>query len=132
MKIRVVSSKEEINSLGDSVEIVHLAFRPSNKDILILVQICPNLKAIHIPNSHKKMISESTQMFLGMQNIDLLEGDVWGYRKNINYEIKSQIFDQMAELRKEGASEEEILSRMLVETHLSKDLIRFLIQRVLG
>ncbi len=132
MKIRVVSSKEEINSLGDSVEIVHLAFRPSNKDILILVQICPNLKAIHIPNSYKKMISESTQMFLGMQNIDLLEGDVWGYRKNINYEIKSQIFDRMAELRKEGASEEEILSRMLVETHLSKDLIRFLIQRVLG
>ncbi len=128
MKIKVVSSKEEINSLGNSEEIVHLSFRPSNKDIFILVQICPNLKAIHIPNSFKKTISESIQIFLEMQNVAILEGDVWGHRKDINeyYEIKSEIFDRIADLRTEGASDAEILSRMGVETHLSKDLIKFL------
>jgi hypothetical protein len=128
MKIKVVSSKEEINSLGNSEEIVHLSFRPSNKDIFILVQICPNLKAIHIPNSFKKTISESIQIFLEMQNVALLEGDVWGHRKDINeyYEIKSQVFDRIADLRTQGASDKEILSRMGVETHLSKDLIKFL------
>jgi len=41
MRIRVVSSKEEINSLGSSEKIIHLAFRPSNKDIFSLVQACP-------------------------------------------------------------------------------------------
>ena len=130
MKIKVVSSKEEINSLGNSEEIVHLSFRPSDKDIIILVQICPNLKAIHILNSYMKTISKSIQIFLEMQNVALLEGDVWGHRKDINeyYEIKSEIFDRIADLRTEGASDEEILSRMGAETNLSKDLIKFLIK----
>ena len=129
MKIRVVSSKEEISSLGDAEEIVHLAFRPSNKDIFVLVQTCPNLKAIHIPSSYIKTISKSTQMFLEMQNVALLEGDVWGHRKDINeyYEIKPQIFDRITELKQEGQSNKEILSRMGMETRLSKDLIKFLI-----
>ncbi len=63
-----------------------------------------------------------------MQNVALLEGDVWGHRKDINeyYEIKSQVFDRIADLRTQGASDKEILSRMGVETHLSKDLIKFL------
>jgi hypothetical protein len=128
MKIRVVSSKEEIYSVKDSEEIVHLSFRPSDKDIFMLVQVCSNLKAIHISNSFKKSISKSIQMFLEMQNIALLEGDIWGHRKDINeyYEIKSQVFDRIAELRTKGASDEKILTRMGVETHLSKDLIKFL------
>ena len=101
----------------------------SNKDIFILVQTCPNLKAIHIPSSYKKTISKSTQMFLEMQNVALLEGDVWGHRKDINeyYEIKSQIFDRIEELRAEGHSDENILSRLGMETRLSKDLIKFLV-----
>ncbi|MCL7475336.1 MAG: DUF1699 family protein [Methanosarcinales archaeon] len=129
MKIRVVSSKDEISSLGNSEEIVHLAFRPSNKDIFVLVQTCSNLKAIHIPSSYKKTISKSTQMFLEMQNIGLLEGDVWGHRKDINeyYEIKPQIFDRIEDLKTEGQNNEQILSRMGMETRLSKDLLKFLI-----
>lgn len=129
MKIRVVSSKEEIASINEDEEIVHLAFRPSNKDIFILVQNCKSLKAIHIPTSYKKTISKSTQMFLEMQDIALLQGDVWGHRKDINeyYEIKTQIFDRIEGLRNEGQSDEDILSRMGVETRLSKDLLKFLI-----
>lgn len=129
MKIRVVSSKDEISSLGNSEEIVHLAFRPSNKDIFVLVQTCSNLKAIHIPSSYKKTISKSTQMFLEMQNIGLLEGDVWGHRKDINeyYEIKPQIFDRIEDLKTEGHDNEQILTRMGMETRLSKDLLKFLI-----
>jgi hypothetical protein len=129
MKIRVVSSKDEIVSLDNNEEIVHLAFRPSNKDIFELVQKCSNLKAIHIPSSYKKTISTSTQMFLEMQNVALLEGDVWGHRKDINeyYEIKPQIFDRIEDLKSEGQSSEEILTRLGMETRLSKDLIKFLI-----
>ena len=63
-----------------------------------------------------------------MLNIAILEGDIWGHRKDINeyYEIKSEIFDRIAELRTQGASDEKILTRMEVETNLSKDLIKFL------
>ncbi len=76
MKIRVVSSKEEIDSLSKTEKIVHLAFRPSNKDIFDLIQKCPEVKAIQIPGSYIKTTSDSTKMFLNMQGISLLEGDV--------------------------------------------------------
>ncbi|WP_292470906.1 DUF1699 family protein, partial [Methanolobus sp.] len=46
MKIRIVSSKEEIASLTDKEEMIHLAFRSSNTDILSLVTKSPNVKAL--------------------------------------------------------------------------------------
>jgi hypothetical protein len=128
MKIRIVSSKEEISTL-DNEEIIHFAFRPSNKDIFTLVQTCPKLKAIHVPNSYNKTISKSTLMFLEMQSIELLEGDVWGHRKDINeyYEIKPRIFDRIEELKNEGKSKAEVVSKLGIETRLSEDLIKFLV-----
>ncbi len=130
MKIRVVSSKEEINSLSKSEKIVHLAFRPSNKDIFDLIQKCPEIKAIHIPASYSKTISESTKMLLNMQGISLLEGDVWGHRKDINeyYEIKKEVFNMIEDLKTEGFSEDEILKRMERTAGLSKDLLQFLMK----
>ena len=130
MRIRVVSSKEEINSLGQSEKIIHLAFRPSNKDIFALVQSCPGVKAIHIPSSYIKTISHSTRMFLEMQGVALLEGDVWGHRKDINEysEIKPEVFERMQELKSQGMEESSILDRLARETRLSKDLLKFLIK----
>lgn len=130
MRIRVVSSKEEINSLGQGERIIHLAFRPSNKDIFALVQACPNVKAIHIPSSYIRTISNSTKMFLDMQGIALLEGDVWGHRKDINEysEIKPEVFDRMQELKSEGLSESAVLDRLSRETRLSRDLLKFLLK----
>ena len=130
MRIRVVSSKEEINSLGPGERIIHLAFRPSNKDIFALVQACPNVKAIHIPSSYIRTISNSTKMFLDMQGIALLEGDVWGHRKDINEysEIKPEVFDRMQELKGEGLSESATLDRLSRETRLSRDLLKFLLK----
>jgi len=128
LKIRIVSSKDEISTLGNE-EIVHLAFRPSNTDIFTLVKTCPKLKALHVPSSYLKTISKSTLMFLEMQGIELLEGDVWGHRKDISayYEIKPQILDRIEELKKEGKSKEEVVSKLGKETRLSKDLLKFLV-----
>ncbi len=130
MKIRIVSSKEEINSLDKSEKIVHLAFRPSNKDIFALVQACPNVKAIHIPSSYVKTVSDSTKMFLNMQGVALLEGDVWGHRKDINEysEIKPEVFDRIQELKAESLSESDLLNRLGRETRLSEDLLKFLLK----
>ena len=129
MKIWIVSSKEEINSLEPTEKSIHLAFRPANTDILLLLQTCPDVKAIQIPPSYIKTRSNSTRMFLDMQGIALLEGDVWGHRKNINeyYEIKPEIFDRMEELKKEGLSEAELLNK-LVREGLSSDLLKFLLK----
>ena len=130
MKIRIVSSKEEINTLEPNEKLIHLAFRPSNTDIFSLVQTCPNVKAIHIPASYIRTISNSTKMLLDMQGIALLEGDVWGHRKDINeyYMIKPEIFDNINELKKEGLSEADILKRMERTSGISTDLLKFLMK----
>lgn len=73
MKIRVVSSKDEIETLGPNEQIVHLAFRPSNTDIFALVQKCPTVKALHIPSSYKRTISTSAKMFPGCRESNSLK-----------------------------------------------------------
>ncbi|MGC9514812.1 DUF1699 family protein, partial [Methanocrinis sp.] len=46
MRIRVVSSKDEISELNPNERVVHLAFRPSNVDFLDLMRSCPRLRAV--------------------------------------------------------------------------------------
>lgn len=130
MKIRVVSSKEEINNLDDKEQMIHLAFRPSNTDILLLVSKCPSVKALHIPPSYMKSISKSTRMFLEMQNIALLEGDVWGHRKDINEysEVSQTIYDRIDQYKTDGLTDEEIGAKMSRELNMSPDLLRFILK----
>jgi hypothetical protein len=68
-------------------------------------------------------------MLLDMKGIALLEGDVWGHRKDINeyYEIKPELFDRMKELEKEGLSESDLLKK-LGRDGLSNDLLKFLLK----
>lgn len=130
MKIRVVSSKEEINTLSPNEEIVHLAFRPSNTDIFSLIMKCPQVKALHIPSSYKRTISNSAKMYLQMQGIELLEGDVWGHRKDINEysEVSQGVYDRIKQYRLDGMQEDDIADKMVRETRLSPDFISFLIK----
>jgi len=50
MKFRVVSSREEIFTLNPNERVVHLAFRPSNKDLFALIEACPKIEVIHYPS----------------------------------------------------------------------------------
>ena len=40
MKIRIISSRDEIENLNPDEEMVHLRFRPSNVDLICLTQRC--------------------------------------------------------------------------------------------
>ncbi|WP_333787586.1 DUF1699 family protein [Methanomethylovorans sp.] len=130
MKIRVVSSKEEINTLNPNEEMVHLAFRPSNTDILTLIMKCPQIKALHIPSSYRRTISNSVTMYLKMKGIELLEGDVWGHRKDINEysEVSPSVYDRIDQYQKNGMSEKDIVEKLVRETRLSPDFISFLVK----
>ena len=59
MRLRVISSREEIGKLRPNEKMVHLAFRASNVDFLNLMQKCTRLQAIQIPPSYKKTMSEA-------------------------------------------------------------------------
>lgn len=129
MKIRIISSKDEIRTLKSADKIVHLAFRPSNTDVMTLISLYPSVKAIHIPSSYKRTLSESIQMFLAMQNVALLEGDVWGHRKDINeyFEIPKNSIDMINDLKANNVSEDAIISAVTREAKLSADLVRYIL-----
>jgi hypothetical protein len=131
MKIRVVSSREEIPDLNTNEKVIHLAFRPSNKDIFSLVQTCPKVEVIQIPSSYRRTVSKSIEMFLEMQNIKLIEGDVWGHRKDINeyYSVSPALLDKVKELKSEGMSDEEIVSKLEREGKLNRDMLFYILSK---
>ena len=67
-----------------------------------------------------------------MQGIDLLEGDVWGHRKDIDeyFEIEPEVTERIKELKSEGIAESDIPERMVRKRRLSRDLLEFLVKRM--
>lgn len=131
MKIRVVSSRNEIMSLNPNERVVHLAFRPSNKDIFLLVETCPKLEVLQLPGSYKRTVSRAIEMFLEMQKIQLLEGDVWGHRKDINeyYTMPPSIMTEIKNMKAEGVPNERIAEKIAKERRLNPKMISYILSR---
>jgi len=131
MKIRVVSSREEIFTLNPNERIVHLAFRPANKDIFALVETCPKLEVIQLPKSYRRTVSKSIEMFLQMQRIQLIEGDVWGHRKDINeyYTVPTSVIEQIKELKSEGTPTQRIEEKISRESKLNPEMVSYILKK---
>jgi hypothetical protein len=131
MKIRVVSSKEEIFTLNPNERIVHLAFRPSNKDIFGLVETCPKIEAIQLPKSYMSNVSISIEMFLEMQRIQLIEGDVWGHRKDITeyYSVPSSVIEKIRAMKNEGKSDEEIEAEISRKVKMDPGMVAYILSK---
>ena len=131
MRIRVVSSRDEILTLNPNERLVHLAFRPSNKDIFGLVETCPKIEVIQLPKSYMATISKSIEMFLQMQRVQLLEGDVWGHRKDINeyYAIPSSVVEKIKEMKTEGKTAEEIEKKVSRESKLNPEMVSYILAK---
>lgn len=128
MKIRVISSREEIGSLMPNEKIVHLAYRASNVDFLNLMQRCPRLRAVQIPPSYQKTMSNAIRGFLDMQGIELLEGDVWGHRKDINeyFTVPDEAVDAIKSMKESGTNPEEIDREVRKTGKLGSDLVKYI------
>ena len=131
MRIRVVSSREEIFTLNPNERVVHLAFRPSNKDVLGLVETCPKIEVIQLPKSYMVTVSNSIQMFLQMQRIQLIEGDVWGHRKDINeyYTVPSSVIEKIKEMKIEGKSTKDIEAKVSGESKINPGMVAYIMNK---
>jgi len=131
MKIRVVSSREEIATLNPNERLVHLTFRPSNKDIFELVESCPRIEVVQLPKSYMATVSNSIKMFFQMQRIQLIEGDIWGHRKDINeyYAVPSSLIENIKEMKNEGKSNEEIEKQISGESKLNPEMIAYILAK---
>ncbi len=128
MRVRVVSSKNEIPNLNPNERIVHLAFRASNVDFLNLMKICPRLRAVQVPPSYHKTMSKAIQLFLEMQGIELLVGDVWGHRKDIDeyFMIDDETVEEIEVMVSSGVGIDEAADQIMKKTRLAPDLIKYI------
>lgn len=128
MRLRVISSKNEIPNLNPNEKMVHLAFRASNVDFLSLMQRCPRLRTIQVPPSYRKTMSSAIQVFLDMQGIELLEGDVWGHRKDLDeyFTVDEDTMEEIRTLSTSGVSLDELASQIQKKARLGSDLIKYI------
>ena len=128
MRLRVVSSKNEIPNLNPNEKLIHLAFRASNVDFLNLMQRCPRMRMIQVPPSYRKTMSNAIQVFLDMQGIELLEGDVWGHRKDLDeyVTIEDATIEEIRSLADSGANMDEVADKIQKKTRLNPDLIEYI------
>jgi Protein of unknown function (DUF1699). len=130
MRIKVLSNKDEISELNRNEQLVHLAFRASNMDVMRLIQQCPRLKAVQTPPSYHHTMSKAARQFLEIQGVALLKGDVWGHRKDIEeyYSVEDDVVDKISYLIGEGHSIEDTIKQVKRETKLSEDLIKYILK----
>ena len=128
MRIRVVSNRTEIYNLNPNEKMVHLAFRASNVDFLNLVQRCPRLRTIQVPHSHQKTISNAFKLFLEMQGIELLKGEVWGHRKDLDeyYTVDGATIEEICTLAASGATTDDVANQIQRKSRLDTDLIKYI------
>jgi hypothetical protein len=128
MKIRIISSREEINSLRPNEKAVHLSFRPSNVDFLNLIQRIPRLQMVQVPPSYMKTISKAITGFMEMQGVDLLEGDVWGHRKDLDeyFTVPDETLTAIKSMIKKGIAPAEMAKEVSKTSRLGADLIKYI------
>ena len=128
MRLRVVSSKNEIQNLNPNEKMIHLAFRASNVDYLNLMQRCPRLRMIQVPPSYRNTMSNAIEVFMEMQGIEMLEGDVWGHRKDLDeyFTVDDTTIDEIRSLAASGASMDEVANQIQKKARLGPELIKYI------
>lgn len=128
MRLRVVSGRNEIPNLNTNEKMIHLAFRASNVDFLNLMQRCPRLRAIQTPASYRKTMSNAIGVFLEMQGAELLEGDVWGHRKDLDeyYTVEDATVEEIRNLVATGARADDVAAKVHQNARISPDLIKYI------
>ena len=105
-----------------------MAFRASNVDFLNLVQKAPRLQMVQVPTSYLKTMSNAIEVFLEIQGINLLEGDVWGHRKDLDeyFTVEDTTIEEIHSLADSGASMDNVTNKVQKKTRLNPDLIEYI------
>ncbi len=128
MKIRVISSREEIDSIRSNEKMIHLGFRASNVDILKIMQKAPRLQVVQLPPSYLKTMSKAIGVFLEMQGVKLLEGDVWGHRRDLDeyFTVPDEALRAIKIMNEKGVAPEEMAKEVQKTAKLGTDPVKYI------
>ena len=129
IRIRVVTSRDEILGLETEEKAVHLAFRPSDRDLFNLVKTCPGIKLLQLPASSYDALSKFIKMYIASSGIQLVKGDVSGHWHDLNnyFVIPAYVLEKIKEFEVQGRTEEEIIDGITSLRKISPDMILHLL-----
>jgi len=84
MKIRVVSSKDEIAQLNPREKVVHLVAPPTFLTFLEMINRCPRLEAIEVHPARFERLSEPSSCLLEVQSVKIFPGIIQGHRTDMS------------------------------------------------
>jgi hypothetical protein len=127
MRLRVLSARDEIPNLNPNEKFVHMAFRASNVDFLNLMQRSPRLRMIQVPPSYHKTMSNAINVFLDMHGIELLQGDVWGHRKDLDeyFTVEDTTVEEIRSLADNGSTLDDVADQIQKKTRIGPELIKY-------
>jgi hypothetical protein len=104
--------RNEIPNLNPNEKFVHMAFRASNVDFLNLMQ---------------RSMSNAIQVFLDMQGVELLQGDVWGHRKDLDeyFTVEDTTVEEIRSLADSGSTLDDVADQIQKKTRLGPELIKY-------
>ena len=81
-----------------------------------------------VPPSYRKTMSSAIQVFLDMQGIELLEGDVWGHRKDLDeyFTVDDATQEEIRTLVTSGISMDEVANQIQKKARIGPELIKFI------
>ena len=105
-----------------------LAFRASNVDFLNLMQRCPRLRLIQVPTSYMKTMSDAMKVFMDMQGVELLQGDVWGHRKDLDeyFTVEDATLNEIRSLASSGANMDDVTTQIQKTARIGPELIKYI------
>ena len=73
-------------------------------------------------------MSNAIQVFMDMQGIELLEGDVWGHRKDLDeyFTIEETTMENIKNMASSGLNMEDVVDQTQKKTRLGPDLIKYI------
>jgi hypothetical protein len=129
IRIRVVTNRDEILSLEAEEKAVHLAFRPSDKDLFNLLKNCPKIELLQLPASSYDGLSKFIRMYLASAGLHVVKGDVSGHWHDLNnyFVIPAYVLEKITELKIQGKTEEEIIEDITSIRKISPDMVLHLL-----
>jgi hypothetical protein len=75
-----------------------------------------------------KTMSKSVEVFLEMQGVKLIEGDVWGHRRDLDeyFTIENATIEEIHTLADSGASMDDVAEKVQRKVRIGPDLIKFI------
>jgi hypothetical protein len=88
----------------------------------------PRLRMIQVLPSYRKTMSNAIQVFLDMQGIEMLEGDVWGNRKDLDeyFTVKDSTLEEIRALAAGGASSDDVADQIQRKARIGSELIKYI------